>query len=119
MRSSPLSVASFVVASIGFFLGFVPFLGVISIVGIVLGVADRKQGDPPGERRRHSLGTLGIIIGIFATIGVGLWAIAFFTVSKGLQSGSCPHVYAFDGEDYRRCHEAYQELTRRLTEEEP
>jgi len=97
---SSLSVAAFVVALSGFVLGLVPFAGVIGTVGAILAWVDLSRPDP--ERRfRHGLASAAVVLGVIATLSVGVWVFFFYSALKTVGPGSCPHVYAFDGERYR------------------
>jgi len=98
---SSLSVAAFVVALSGFVLGLVPFAGVIGTVGAILAWVDLSRRDPGGQPLRHGLANAAVVLGVLATLGVGVWVLIFYSLSRSVSPGSCPHVYAFDGEDYR------------------
>ena len=99
--SSGLAVAAFVLGLLGFLLGIVPFVGFVGTIGLALGIADRVRKDLPERPRRHGIGVAGIVLGSFATLGAGLWVYIFVALSSPGQTGSCPHVYAHDGQAWQ------------------
>jgi hypothetical protein len=98
---SGLAVASFIVALVGCIGGIFPFAGVLGIIGLVMAVIDLRGDDPPSQARRHGFATAGVVFGVIATLGVALWTVIFVGLSKSPSMNSCPHLYAFDGTDYR------------------
>ena len=97
---SSLAVAAFVLALLGFVVGLFPFAGLIGTIGLVLAVVELRR--PPTEQKSHrTLAILAAIFGALATAGVGIWLIITVSLGASIAKGSCPHVYAFDGEGYR------------------
>ena len=95
---SGLAVASFVIALVGFLIGLFPFAGAVGAIGLVLGIVDLASRDPPQRPQRHGLAKAGVILGSLATLGALAWgAAAIYAV----QTASCPHLYAYDGAEYR------------------
>lgn len=98
---SSLSILSFVTGLIGFLAGVFPFAGLIGTVGLVVGIVDTRAVDPPHARQRHGFSIAGIVLGALATLGALAWGISATWLAVGVSRGSCPHLYAFDGETYR------------------
>jgi hypothetical protein len=97
---SGLSVASFVVGLIAFVAGIIPFAGFLGVVGVILGLVDRNRVDPPNAPQRHGMSTAGIVLGSLSTLGAIAWVVAVVWLATSVKAGSCPHLYAFDGEKY-------------------
>lgn len=98
---SGLSVAAFIVALVGCIGGLFPFAGIFGTVGLVMAVIDLRSEDPLGQPRRHGFATAGVVFGVVATLGVAVWTVIFVGLAKSPSMNSCPHLYAFDGKEYR------------------
>lgn len=98
---SSLAVAAFVISLIAFVCGLVPFFGFVGLLGIVLAIVDRSRPDPPDRPQKHGLSIAGIVLGALAGLGALVWVVITIWFTTSVAKGSCPHLYAFDGEGYR------------------
>lgn len=98
---STLSILSFIVALVGFIGGIIPFGGFLGTIGLILGLVDKNTPDPPDTPKRHGLSTAGVVLGALSTLGAFVWGGLIVWGLSTLKSGSCPHLYAFDGESYQ------------------
>lgn len=98
---SNMAIASVVVGTIAFLAGVIPFVGFLGLVAILLGVVDGQGYDRPEAPRRHTLAKVGIILGALASVGAVIWTIVTIWFVSAASHGSCPHLYAFDGKEYR------------------
>lgn len=87
---SGLQQAGFVITLVAFAIAWIPFAGYLGLIGIVLAAAGRAQCSREGNAKI-------VASGIFGAIAIG--AAAFWTYVAA--TASCPHVYAFDGTEYR------------------
>ncbi len=99
-QHSMLAVAAFIVGLLGFLGGFFPFVGFVGTVGLVLGIVDLLHKDP-GRPRRRTYAVMGVVFGGLSTAGALIWVVAAVSVGQAAKKGSCPHLYAFDGETYQ------------------
>ena len=98
---SSLATAAFIISLIAFLFGLIPFFGFFGLLGVVLAIVDRSRPDPPGRPQRHGLGIAGIVLGVLAGLGAMVWVVITLWFTSSVARGSCPHLYAFDGEGYR------------------
>jgi hypothetical protein len=98
---SPLAQAGFAAGLAGFLSGLFPFAGLLGTLGLILSVIDLVTRDPPDRPRRHGLAIAGAAFGGLATAGVVVWVVIFASAAQSASRSSCPHVYAYDGEDYQ------------------
>jgi hypothetical protein len=98
---SVLSILALVLAILGFVAGIFPFAGVIGTVGLILALVDRNSADPPDRPQRHDLASVSIVLGTLSTLGALVWGVFFLMGLSALNRGSCPHLYAHDGEGYK------------------
>lgn len=102
LRHSSLGIAGFIVALCGFLLGGIPFVGYIGLVGLVLCVVDMQRSGTAGmPQRKRGFTIAGIVLGILATAGAITWTVFVIWFQQATKKGSCPHLYAWDGEQYR------------------
>lgn len=80
------SIAALVFAVIGLLLFWFPFAGFIGTLGMLLAMFEYS-----GTPREFPLGT--VLMGLIGTAGAIFWSYTFAI-------GSCPHVYAFDGQKW-------------------
>ncbi len=100
-RHSSLAVAAFIISLVAFVFGLIPFFGFVGILGIVLAIVDRSRPDPPDRPQRHGLSIAGIVLGALAGLGALVWVVITIWFTTSVAKGSCPHLYAYDGQDYR------------------
>ncbi len=99
--SSALASVSLALSILGFLGSIIPFAGFVGTIGLILGLVDKRQPDLPGSPRSHGQATGGIALGAIGTVaGLG-WALIFYWISTADGHASCPHLYAFDGQEYR------------------
>lgn len=98
---SVLSILSLILAVLGFLAGLFPFAGFIGTVGLVLALIDKNSPDPPEQPKRHGLSTAGMVFGVLSTLGAFVWVGIFIWGLASMKRGSCPHLYAFNGESYQ------------------
>jgi hypothetical protein len=98
---SSLAIAAFIISLVAFLFGLIPFFGFAGILGIILGLVDRSRPDAPERPQRHGLSIAGIVIGILAALGGVVWIIITVWFTATVARGSCPHLYAHDGAEYR------------------
>lgn len=101
LRHSSLGIAGFIVALCGFLLGGIPFVGYIGMVGLVLCIVDMQRSGTSGmPQRKRGFTIAGIVLGILATAGAITWTVFVIWFQQATKKGSCPHVYAWNGERY-------------------
>ncbi len=84
-----MRTAGLVCALIGLVFCWVPYVGFVGTLGVVLALAGYSSADP-----NRPFPTAPLICGLLATVVAGIWAVL-------IAIGSCPHVYAFDGNGWR------------------
>lgn len=98
---STLSVIALVMAVVGFTIGLIPFAGLLGTVGLFLAAVDLSTHDMPDRPQRHTLSKIGLVLGSLSTLGALVWLGIFTWGMSSTRSGSCPHLYAHDGEGYK------------------
>jgi hypothetical protein len=89
---SGLAITAFVIALVGFLLGWFPGAGFLGVVGVILGILGIQ-----GAGRKKGLGVAAIVLGSCSTIA----AVSCIIIIKTSSFHSCPRVYSFDGERYQ------------------
>lgn len=98
---SSLALGAFFLALFAFAAGLFPLVGFLGLIAVILAVLDLKSPDQPGQPRRHGFSTAAIVLGTLSTLGAIAWTIALVWFEAAFKHGSCPHLYAFDGAEYR------------------
>lgn len=91
-----LAIAAFAVALVGFLAGLFPFAGFVGTIGLVLGIVDLRKNDG-NQGKGYAFAAIGF--GTVATLGAFVW-VWIFTSLANSSHGSCPHLYAFDGQRF-------------------
>ncbi len=98
---SAMSVAALVLGLVGFLGGIVPFVGFLGLIALGLGILDLRRAKTDAVRERHGLSTAGIVLGSISSLGAVVWVIFSIWFVESASKGSCPHLYAWDGEHYQ------------------
>jgi hypothetical protein len=91
----PWGVLALIFGIIALLASIIPFAGAIGLFAIVLGLVELLGGEPgpqPGSGR--GMGVAGLIMGVLGCGAAAIWVVIIAT-------SSCPHVYTYDGTDYR------------------
>jgi hypothetical protein len=96
-----MSIGALVLGLLGFFGGIIPFVGFLGLIAVGLGLYDLKRAKTDGVPEKHGLSTAGIILGGISSLGGVAWVVFSVWFVESASKGSCPHLYAWDGEHYQ------------------
>jgi len=100
LSHSSMSIGALVVGLLAFFGGVVPFVGFLGLVALGLGFFDLQRAKTDGVPEKHGLSTAGMVLGGIASLGAIGWVIFSVWFVESASKGSCPHLYAWDGDHY-------------------
>lgn len=94
-----VAIAGFVVSVIAVFICWIPFLGLLGWLGMLLGAIPliARVGDDRLPRKK-TLAYAAVVLGFGASTAGIIWT---FLLVYLIQSTSCPHIYSFDGQEYQ------------------
>ena len=94
-----VAIAGFVVSLVAVAICWIPFLGLLGWVGILLGAVPLlvRVGDPRRPQKK-TLAYAALVLGFGSSTAGVIWT---FLLIYLIQSTSCPHVYSYDGQAYR------------------
>jgi hypothetical protein len=96
-----MAIVGFVIAAVGFISGLIPFAGFVGLIGAVICILDLQSDEEPGQPKAEARLRVGVALGTLSTLGAICWVIAVVWLDRHVKTGSCPHLYAFDGDGYR------------------
>ncbi len=97
---SNAALAALLLGLIGLLGGIFPFVGFMGLIAIVAGVMDLRGAKTERVPERHVLAKVGMVFGGLATLGAVGWVIFTVWFVESTSKGSCPHLYAWDGDGY-------------------
>ncbi len=94
-----VAIAGFVISVIAVLICWIPFLGLLGWLGMLLGAIPlfARVGDGRLPRKK-SLAYAAIVLGFGSSTAGIIWT---FLLVYLIQSTSCPHIYSFDGQEYQ------------------
>lgn len=98
--TSGLAAAAVAISSVVFVMSWIPYVGFLGAVGLLLALADLYGESLPGHRRSKGAAITAIILGCVAILAAIVWLIIISEWEEWWRTHpphwSCPHVYAFD-----------------------
>lgn len=99
-ESSGLAIGAFILALVGFLLGWFPFLGWIGTVGMIMGIVALRSRGKGGAVQKKGLAIAAVTLGSMATLAAAFWLVVTMTLASSSRRSSCPHLYTHNGDGY-------------------